>query len=179
MSTAVAEPVAIGTPEYSEVVDFLYREARLLDGYDHRRWLEVLHPDIDYRMPVRLTRMPKDGLGFVDEMEYFAENFSSVRAPFTDPAPGSVPRWGSVADPEAGCPRSSTGGATAPAGAAAADAGAGAAAGTRTEDAADPGAGDADADADDPGTRDAAEPGPGPTPTPIPRLRTGSELGRG
>jgi 3-phenylpropionate/cinnamic acid dioxygenase small subunit len=78
MRALAVEPIAIGTPEYSEVVDFLYREARLLDGYDHRKWLEVLHPEIDYRMPVRLTRMPKDGLGFVDEMEYFTENFSSL-----------------------------------------------------------------------------------------------------
>jgi len=78
MSAAVAEPVAVGSPEYAAVLDFLYREARLLDGYDHREWLKVLHPDIEYRMPVRLTRMPKDGLGFVDEMEFFTENYSSL-----------------------------------------------------------------------------------------------------
>jgi 3-phenylpropionate/cinnamic acid dioxygenase small subunit len=76
--SAVAEPVAIGSPEYSEVLDFLFREARLLDAYDHVAWLELLHPEIEYRMPVRLTRMPKDGLGFDDEMEFFTENFSSL-----------------------------------------------------------------------------------------------------
>jgi 3-phenylpropionate/cinnamic acid dioxygenase small subunit len=76
--SAVAEAVPVGSAEYADVLDFLYREARLLDGYDHLAWLDLLHPDVEYRMPVRLTRMPKDGLGFVDEMEYFAENFSSL-----------------------------------------------------------------------------------------------------
>lgn len=73
-----ATVVGIGTAEYLDVVDFLYREARLLDGAEHSGWLELLDPGIEYRMPVRLTRMPKDGLGFVDEMEYFTENLSSL-----------------------------------------------------------------------------------------------------
>jgi 3-phenylpropionate/cinnamic acid dioxygenase small subunit len=76
--TAVVERLAIGSPEYAEAVGFLFEEARLLDGYDYGQWLEVLHPDIDYRMPIRITRMPKDGAGFVDEMEYFSENYSSL-----------------------------------------------------------------------------------------------------
>jgi 3-phenylpropionate/cinnamic acid dioxygenase small subunit len=76
--SAVAEPVAVGSAEYAEILDWLYREARLLDAADHLTWLEVLHPDVEYHMPVRLTRMPKDGPGFVDEMEFFAENFSSL-----------------------------------------------------------------------------------------------------
>jgi PAH dioxygenase small subunit len=79
MSAAAApERLAVGSPESAEAVQFLYEEARLLDGYDHRKWLELLHRDIDYRMPIRLTRMPKDGLGFVDEMEFFTENYSSL-----------------------------------------------------------------------------------------------------
>jgi 3-phenylpropionate/cinnamic acid dioxygenase small subunit len=76
--SATTERLMIGSPEYAEAVGFLFEEARLLDGYDYRKWLEVLHPDIEYHMPVRLTRMPKDGFGFVDDMEFFSENFSSL-----------------------------------------------------------------------------------------------------
>lgn len=77
--SAVTERLKVGSPEHAEAVEFLYEEAHLLDGYDHRKWLEVLHPDIEYKMPIRLTRMPKDGLGFVDDMEFFNENYSSLR----------------------------------------------------------------------------------------------------
>jgi 3-phenylpropionate/cinnamic acid dioxygenase small subunit len=38
----------------------------------------VLADDIDYRMPVRLEKMPKDGLGFVDEMTFYTENKASL-----------------------------------------------------------------------------------------------------
>ncbi|MGY1812271.1 aromatic-ring-hydroxylating dioxygenase subunit beta [Blastococcus sp. SYSU D00820] len=79
MTAAAAERLRIGSPEYAEAVEFLFEEARLLDAYDYRGWLQVLHPDIDYRMPVRITRMPKDGPGFVDGMEFFSENHSSLR----------------------------------------------------------------------------------------------------
>jgi 3-phenylpropionate/cinnamic acid dioxygenase small subunit len=78
--SAAAEPatVPVGSPEYAEVVEFLYREARALDQSRWDDWLALLAPEIDYRMPVRLERMPKDGPGFVEESEFFTENHSSL-----------------------------------------------------------------------------------------------------
>jgi 3-phenylpropionate/cinnamic acid dioxygenase small subunit len=38
------------------VEEFLFREAELLDAGRYREWLELLSPDIDYRIPTRLTR---------------------------------------------------------------------------------------------------------------------------
>ena len=49
---------------------------------DERRfhdWVDMLAPDIEYRMPVRVERMPRDGLGFDDQMDFFAENYSSLK----------------------------------------------------------------------------------------------------
>lgn len=77
--TALAEnEVAIGSAEYAEVLDFLYREVRALDTSRFEDWLGFLAPEVEYRMPVRLERMPKDGPGFVDEMEFFTENHASL-----------------------------------------------------------------------------------------------------
>jgi 3-phenylpropionate/cinnamic acid dioxygenase small subunit len=68
-----------GGPEYDEVMGFLIDEADALDGYRFEDWLQMLAPDIEYRMPVRVDRMPKDGLGFVSEMEFMSDNLSSLR----------------------------------------------------------------------------------------------------
>jgi 3-phenylpropionate/cinnamic acid dioxygenase small subunit len=67
-----------GSPEYDEVMGFLIDEADALDSYRWEDWLLMLAPDVTYRMPVRLDRMPKDGPGFVYEMEFFSEDFSSL-----------------------------------------------------------------------------------------------------
>lgn len=77
-AAAETAPVPIGSPEHAEVLEFLYREARTLDEGRFEDWLELLAPEVDYRMPVRLERMPKDGPGFVDEMEFYTENHSSL-----------------------------------------------------------------------------------------------------
>jgi 3-phenylpropionate/cinnamic acid dioxygenase small subunit len=70
--------VRIGSDEYAEVLDFLHREARALDESRFHDWLEFLADEVEYRMPVRLERMPKDGPGFVNEMEFYSENHSSL-----------------------------------------------------------------------------------------------------
>ena len=67
-----------GGAEHDLVVGFLTDEAEALDGYRFDDWLAMLASDIQYRMPVRLDRMPKDGLGFVYEMEFMTEDFSSL-----------------------------------------------------------------------------------------------------
>lgn len=69
----------IGGAEYAEVLDVLHREARALDDARFDDWLGFLSVDVRYRMPVRLERMPKDGPGFVDDMDFYIENHSSLR----------------------------------------------------------------------------------------------------
>jgi p-cumate 2,3-dioxygenase beta subunit len=38
-------------PLLSEIAQFLYREAQLLDAWELDRWLLLMHPDITYRVP--------------------------------------------------------------------------------------------------------------------------------
>jgi len=71
--------VKLGSDEYAEVLDTLHREARALDDLRFDDWLTFLSPDVRYRMPVRLERMPKDGPGFVDDMDFYVENHASLR----------------------------------------------------------------------------------------------------
>jgi 3-phenylpropionate/cinnamic acid dioxygenase small subunit len=78
MATTVDTRIRVGSEEYSEVLEFLYDELDLLDNFRFPEWLELLATDIEYRMPVRLERMPKDGHGFVTGMEFFSETFASL-----------------------------------------------------------------------------------------------------
>ena len=70
--------VPVGSPEYAAIVEWLYREAAMLDRGDFRGWLGLLGPDIDYTMPTRQSLYPKDGDGFDMGFGFFAENFSSL-----------------------------------------------------------------------------------------------------
>lgn len=70
--------VPVGSSTYSQVVDFLYREAYQLDAGNFETWLALFAEDISYRMPVRLSRLPKDGHGFEPEMEFFSEDHASL-----------------------------------------------------------------------------------------------------
>lgn len=48
--------VAIGSPLYNDILEFLYDEAELLDTLQLRQWGETLAKDIEYNLPIRLTR---------------------------------------------------------------------------------------------------------------------------
>jgi ethylbenzene dioxygenase beta subunit len=52
-----------------EVLDFLHREAALVDEGRYREWLSLLTEDVVYRIPVRLTRErpPQGGYGGIAE----------------------------------------------------------------------------------------------------------------
>lgn len=88
--------VPIGTAEYSEVIEWLYREALLLDRGDFPGWLALMTQDVAYEMPTRSSLMPKDGSGFHDELGLFVENQASlstrVRRLQTDQAWAEQPR---------------------------------------------------------------------------------------
>ena len=83
MSAAVASAAAPaacapGTPLYGEIVEFLYREADLLDSYRFGEWLELFAEDIRYDMPVRTNQFRAGGEGF-QEMAFFDETFVSLK----------------------------------------------------------------------------------------------------
>jgi PAH dioxygenase small subunit len=68
-----------GTPEYAEIVDWVTREVHLLDEARFDEWFELLHPSLVYSMPLRLSLMPKDGFGFRDDMDYYMDDYDSIR----------------------------------------------------------------------------------------------------
>ena len=61
-----------------ECVRFLYREAELLDRRALTHWLQMLSPEIDYRVPVRTTRSEADGDGFSASAFFFQEDYGSL-----------------------------------------------------------------------------------------------------
>ena len=75
---AAADGCAPGTPLYSEILEFLYREAALLDDSDYPAWIELCAEDIHYIMPVRTTQFRAQGAGFED-VSFFDENINSLR----------------------------------------------------------------------------------------------------
>ena len=63
-SKAIAVAIPAGAPEYFEVVDWLNREARLLDQGEFDSWLALMAPEIIYTMPTRICRStPKTAKG--------------------------------------------------------------------------------------------------------------------
>lgn len=58
--------------------EFLVREADLLDHDRCEEWLELLHPTLVYRAPVRVTRPPNQGDGLSDKMYHFDETLRSL-----------------------------------------------------------------------------------------------------
>jgi 3-phenylpropionate/cinnamic acid dioxygenase small subunit len=63
---------------YGEVLEFLYREAELLDGNRYSDWLALFAEDIHYEMPVRTTQYLSQGPGF-QTMAFFDDNIQSLR----------------------------------------------------------------------------------------------------
>jgi 3-phenylpropionate/cinnamic acid dioxygenase small subunit len=78
-SLGVAERrVASGSEAYWRCLDFLIDEAALLDDNRLDDWLALLHPEIDYRVPIRITRERTAGPGFSDEGLHLFENHESL-----------------------------------------------------------------------------------------------------
>jgi 3-phenylpropionate/cinnamic acid dioxygenase small subunit len=79
MSQTEAARTAVlpNTELYGRVLEFLHREAEMLDTYRFDAWLSLFTDDIVYSMPVRTTRFLTDGEGF-DEFELMSENHASL-----------------------------------------------------------------------------------------------------
>jgi 3-phenylpropionate/cinnamic acid dioxygenase small subunit len=69
-------PVSAVTRE--EVLDFLYREAELLDTGRLEDWLALLTDDVQYRMPVRLTRERTSPTDRSDQMQFFWDDRATI-----------------------------------------------------------------------------------------------------
>ena len=69
MATVAADRrIASGDPTHAEVVDFLVDEAALLDDDRYTEWLDLLAPDVEYRIPTRKTVPRSAGRGH-DELD--------------------------------------------------------------------------------------------------------------
>src|SRR5262249_34199186 len=78
MRSAATEGCRPGSALYGEVVEFLHREAKLLDGFQFDEWVKLFADDIRYLMPVRNTQLLKHGEGF-NEMAFFDDNLISLK----------------------------------------------------------------------------------------------------
>lgn len=67
-----------GSAEYARCVDFMLDEVAALDENRLDDWLAMMHPEIDYRVPIRVTRERTKGLGFSSEGYHLFENFDSL-----------------------------------------------------------------------------------------------------
>ena len=62
-----------------KLMNILYREAYLLDHRMYKEWLEMLTDDVQYQMPMRVTRENKDGSNILENMAFFEETKSSLK----------------------------------------------------------------------------------------------------
>jgi ethylbenzene dioxygenase beta subunit len=61
-----------------ECTAFLNDEAELLDDNRQREWLELLDPEIDYRVPIRVTRERSMGAGFSEDGYHMLEDYGTL-----------------------------------------------------------------------------------------------------
>src|SRR5262245_3389686 len=64
---------------HQEAHEFLIREAELLDERRFREWLDLLAPDVVYRMPVRVTAPETLEQSMLQDMAHFDEDLYSLR----------------------------------------------------------------------------------------------------
>ncbi len=62
----------------AEVEDFLYGEAELVDAGRFQDWLDLLTEDIQYQMPVRMTRERAQGSDLSEEMQFFWDDRATL-----------------------------------------------------------------------------------------------------
>ena len=71
-------PIRCGEGRYNEVLDFLYREAEILDDRRHDEWLEMLAADVRYVVPVRVTSAHSLDDSALEDMGHFDEDRYSL-----------------------------------------------------------------------------------------------------
>jgi 3-phenylpropionate/cinnamic acid dioxygenase small subunit len=80
MGIAEAGTRTVGADLYTEILQFFYREARLLDELRFDDWLELFTDNMSYEMPLTLTRERAEHDRVYDrDMQYFSDNIHSLR----------------------------------------------------------------------------------------------------
>lgn len=80
MSTARSgAPLPYSDPRHQSAEQFLVEEAHLLDTSDFEAWLGLMHPQIRYRMPVRVTAVKATNEAEVQTMDHFDEDWYSLQ----------------------------------------------------------------------------------------------------
>jgi phthalate 3,4-dioxygenase beta subunit len=72
-------PLPYGGAAYNTAVDFLYREAEILDERRHEEWLALLTDDVRYVVPVRVTSAHSLADSALEDMAHFDEDRYSLR----------------------------------------------------------------------------------------------------
>lgn len=79
MSEAQVALVAIGSPVYNQILQFLYVEARLLDETRLKEWGDTLAQDLIYTAPLRETRpVSQQAASVVRTMQHYHDDWRSV-----------------------------------------------------------------------------------------------------
>ncbi|UZG46084.1 aromatic-ring-hydroxylating dioxygenase subunit beta [Caldimonas thermodepolymerans] len=77
--TIRANRVGSGDPLYAEINDFLIDEAELLDNLDLSGWSKLLAKDIEYNVPLRLTKPFREANGtVVRTVQHMHDNYDSL-----------------------------------------------------------------------------------------------------
>lgn len=82
MSEVLEANDAVAGPDlFYEVVQWMNREAELLDDRRDREWLEeMISQEIVYQVPIRITVERARGLGFVEGKYHLNETYGSLQA---------------------------------------------------------------------------------------------------
>ena len=76
--SATAGPLSYLDERHQRSHQFLVEEAHLLDELRFEDWLDLVTPDIEYRMPVRVTAMKVASESSVQTMDHFSEDHYSL-----------------------------------------------------------------------------------------------------
>ncbi len=78
MTGDLGTPLAYGDPRHQSAHQFLVEEAHLLDSGCFDAWLDLLHPEIRYRMPVTVTTARAQEASVLGAMDHFDEDLHSL-----------------------------------------------------------------------------------------------------
>ncbi len=78
---STAPAAETGSQLYFECVEWLNREAEMLDDNQIREWFdELVDVEIDYRVPIRVTRSRSEGAGFSEDGWHVLDDWGSLEA---------------------------------------------------------------------------------------------------
>lgn|SRR5690606_15798240 len=74
-----ANRIAIGSPIYNEILEFLIDEAEMLDNLQFKEWAATLAKDLEYNAPLRRTRPThKQAETVVRTVQHLHEDYGSI-----------------------------------------------------------------------------------------------------